>query len=233
MKKSAFIMLAALVFFSCGASADRRLVAKINTYYSVKKSATYGISKNFTSPMPYSVGQYVITGTTDSDGDKSINSIAITGKSGRAWIFEFYTLTPTSESAMQICMAGMAKAARTGNMDAVEIRWIKIREGSGQVQKIEGSMLTMMKAVYKKTIASLQVNVSGIKSGGLVEVPAGVFRGTKKVKGESSFLGKTYHSTCWYHSSVPVNGMVRSTTDDGEIVTELLDFGFKVKEPLF
>lgn len=233
MKKFALIMFALPVFFSCGASADKRLVAKINSYYSLKSGRAYGASKNFVQPMAYAAGQYVVTGTTDDDGERSISSIAITGKQGRAWIFEFYTLTGTSESAMQICMSGMETAARTGNMDAVEILWMKTRDGNGEIQKIEGPMLTMMKAAYKKTIVSLQVNISGIQNGGVITVPAGVFNGTKKVKGEASFLGKTYRSTCWYHTSVPVNGMVKSSTDDGDMVTELLDFGFKVKESRF
>ncbi|HPS57833.1 MAG TPA: hypothetical protein PK514_06975 [Spirochaetota bacterium] len=233
MKHVAFLMLAIPILFSCGASADKRLVAKINSLYSVKAGRAYGASKNFSQPMPYAVGQYVVTGTTDDDGDRTISSIAITGKQGRAWIFEFYTLTGSSESAMQICMSGMETAARTGNMDAVEIIWMKTRDGNGEIQKIEGPMLTMMKAAYKKTIVSLQVNVSGIQNGGPIKVPAGVFNATKMIKGEASFLGKTYRSTSWYHTSVPVNGMVKSTTDDGDMVTELLDFGFKVKESRF
>lgn len=233
MKQFIFIMPLLLLFISCGASADKKLVAKIDSFYSVKQTRAYGASKNFLQPLPYAVGQYVVTGTTDDDGEKTVSGISITGRQGRAWIFEFYTLTGTSESAMQICMSGIEVAARTGNMDAVEILWIKIRESSGEIRKIEGPMLAMMKAAYKKTIVSLQVNVTGIKNDGAIKVPAGVFNGTKMVKGEASFLGKTYHSTSWYHSSVPINGIVKSSTDDGNIVTELLDFGFRIKESRF
>jgi len=91
----------------------------------------------------------------------------------------------------------------------------------------------MMKAAYKKTIVSLQVNVSGIQNGGVIKVPAGKFNGTRMVKGDASFLGKTYRSTCWYHTAVPVNGMVKSSTDNGDMVTELLDFGFRVRKSMF
>ena len=233
MKQIAFFIFAVPIFFSYGASTDTRLVSKINSFYSAKSGRAYGASKAFLQPMPYAVGQYVVTGTTDDDGERSVNSIAITGKQGKAWIFEFYTLSGTSESAMQICMSGMEAAAKTGNMDAVEIVWIKTRDGNGEVQKIEGPMLTMMKAIVKKHMVALHVNISGIMDGGEIKVPAGIFKGTKTVKGEAAFLGKTYRSTSWYHTSVPVNGMVKSITNDGDMVTELLDFGFKVKESRF
>jgi hypothetical protein len=232
MKHFVFILLAVPLFLTCGESADKRLVAKIDTYYSAKSQKTYGASKSFVQPMAYAVGQYVVTGT-NYNGKKTINSIAITGKRGKAWIFEFYTLTRNSESAMQICMSGMEAAARTGNMDAVEIVWMKTRDSNGKITKIEGPMLAMTKAAYKKTIVSLQVNVSGIQNGGVIKVPAGIFNGTRMARGDSSFLGKTYRSTCWYHTSVPVNGMVKSSADKDNMVTELLDFGFRVRKSMF
>ncbi len=233
MKKVLLILLACSFFNSCGSSADERLVAKIDNLFSSKEQKTFGASKNFSSPMGYAVGQYVVTGTTDSDDERSISRIYIAGKSGKGWIFEFYSLNQESESFMQICMTGIEVASRTGNMDAVEIIWIKTRNEKGEVEKIEGALLNMMKAVYKMAIVSLQVNTSNIQNGGKISVPAGLFNATKMVKGESTFLGRTYQSTSWYHSSVPINGMVKSITDDGEIRTELLDFGFKGTETFF
>jgi len=183
--------------------------------------------------MAYAAGQYVVTGTTDEDGERSISRITIIGKSGKGWIFEFYTITSESENGMQICMSGIEKASKTGNMDAVEILWMKTIDGNGNVQRIEGSMLTMMKGIYKKAITSLQINTTGLQNGGAVRVPAGLFEGTKSVKSEFSFFGKTYSSTVWYHTSVPINGMVKCVSDDKKYVTELLDFGFKGSESLF
>lgn len=232
MNRGVFLVTV-LFLFSCGSSADKRLVAKIDTLYKFKSSKSFVSSKNFTAPMAYAAGQYVVTGTTDDDGERSISRITIIGKSGRNWIFEFYTLTYKSESSMQICMSGIEKAARTGNMDAVEILWIKTMDTDGNVQKHEGSMLLMMKAVYKTTITSLQINTSGMQNGGVLKVPAGIFEGTKLVKTESSFMGKNFKSTVWYHSAVPINGMVKSMSDDKDYVTELLDFGFKGSESLF
>jgi len=227
MKKTSFLLLSCLLLFSCGSSGDKRLIARIDDYYSNSKSGTYPASKAFTSPMRYAVGQFVITGTTDNDGNRTINRISICGKSGRGWIFEFYTLTRNSENVMQICMTGVEKASKTGNLDLLGILWIKTIDSSGKVQKIEGPALTMMKAEYKKAAASLIVSTSGIQNGGTVQVPAGVFKSTKTVKGECSFLGKTYKSTIWYHSSVPVTGMVKAVTNDKKYVTELIGFGLK------
>jgi len=58
-------------------------------------------------------------------------------------------------------------------------------------------------------------------------VPAGTFAATNRVEAEATFLGKTYRSTVWHHSAVPINGMVKSVSDDGKNQTVLLGFGLR------
>lgn len=43
----------------------------------------------------------------------------------------------------------------------------------------------------------------------------------------------TFRSKSWFSDKVPVNGMVKSVTDDGKITTELLDFGDSGARPSF
>jgi hypothetical protein len=58
-----------------------------------------------------------------------------------------------------------------------------------------------------------------------VTVPAGTFEGATRMRSPLSLHGITKHSEGYVHPAVPINGGVRSSTTDGEMTYELLDFG--------
>jgi len=226
MKKGILIMFVAAGLVSCGASTNPQLKAKIGGIFSQSSSSkNYGTSRRFVSPMRYAVGQYVVHGVTEDDGTRSISKTAVVGRDGSAYVLEFSNLTESKESVSQLCIDGLDKAARSGNTDDIDIRWIKVKGEDGKVQKLEGPMIYMMRAMYKNTLRSVNVKVGTYTNGGVVRVPAGIFGGTNVVNAEVVVLGSTYRSKAWYHSSVPINGMVKSVTDDNEQTMELLDFG--------
>jgi len=226
MKKAILVLFVAAGFISCGASTNPQLKAKIGGIFAQSSSSrNYGNSRRFTAPMRYAVGQYVVHGVTEDDGTRSISKTAIVRRDGSAYVFEFSNLTESQDSVAQLCIDGMDKARRTGNTDDIDIRWIKVKGEDGKVQKLEGPMIYMMRAVYKNSLRSVNVKIGTYTDGGVVRVPAGVFGRTNVVNAEVVVLGSTYRSKSWYHSSVPINGMVKSVTDDNEQTMELLDFG--------
>lgn len=226
MKKAILILFVAAGLLSCGASTNPQLKAKIGGIFSQSGSTrNYGVSGRFMTPMRYAVGQYIVHGVTENDGTRSISKTAIVGRDGSGYVFEFSNLSESQESVAQICMDGMDKARNTGNPEDIDIRWIKVKGDDGKVQKIEGPMIYMMRAMYKNSLRSVNVKIGTYTSGGVVRVPAGSFGGTNVVNAEVVIFGSTYRSKSWYHSSVPINGMVKSVTDDNEQTMELLDFG--------
>ncbi|MCX8123351.1 MAG: hypothetical protein N3F66_04215 [Spirochaetes bacterium] len=227
MKK--FSVLFGIMFvISCGASVNPQLKAKVDSQFAQSQETTYAGTQKFMKPKPYAVGQYVVMGQTDSDGKKSVTRMAIVGKAQGGWIFETYTLSDNQEGIMQMLITGLEKAAISGNLDDMDIVWVKIKDEKGDVQTVEGPMLTMMKGMYKKGIASVSMKITSYKDGGVIQVPAGIFKGTNVVDSEASFFGKKIKSKGWYHYAVPINGIVKAVDDDGNTIV-LLKFGNDAK----
>ncbi|MCU0845225.1 MAG: hypothetical protein MUC76_09900 [Spirochaetes bacterium] len=227
MKRILFCLTAFVFATSCGPSVNPQLKAKIDGQFGAVSKKNYGAVGRFLKPMPYAVGQYVILGTTDSSGKRSISRTMIAGKADGGWIIESATLNSAEETAVQMCVRGLEKAAASGNAESVEIVWIKIKNEKGAIQRVEGPVLAMMRSVYKNNLSSLNVKAAIYVNGGTVSVPAGTFTATNRVETEVSFLGKTHRSTAWHHSAVPINGMVKMLSEDGKNQTVLLGFGFK------
>jgi len=223
LRKIAYLLIVAFIV-SCGPSVNPALQKKISDIFNKKSSSSFNATGKFIRPMPYTIGQWVLIGTV-SDGKKFVSKTSIVGKEGDGWIIETYSINESDESISQICVSGMEKLAKSGNIDDLDILWVQTKDKNGKVSKIEGPVLSMMKGFYKKGLANMNVNVEGTMDGGTVSVPAGTFNGTAKVSSEASFLGSTVKSTGWFHSDVPINGMVKSISDDGKYSSELLDFG--------
>jgi hypothetical protein len=71
----------------------------------------------------------------------------------------------------------------------------------------------------------MKMKINTYTDGGVITVPAGSFTGVNVVESESKMLGFTVKGKGYYHSSVPVNGMVRYISDDGKNESVLLGFG--------
>ncbi|MDH7552297.1 MAG: hypothetical protein QHH74_01430 [Spirochaetota bacterium] len=227
MKKISLLFGLMFIIY-CGASVNPQLKAKVDRQFAQSGQTTYSGTQKFMKPKPYAVGQYVVMGQTDSDGKKSITRMAIVGKQQGGWIFENYTVSENQEGIMQMLIVGLEKVATTGNIDDLDIIWVKIKDENGQVQTIEGPMLSMMKGLYKKGLASVSMKINIYKDGGVIQVPAGIFKGTNVVETETTIIGKKTKTTGWYHYSVPINGIVKVVDNDGNTLV-LLQFGFDAK----
>ena len=225
MKKYIALFATGILMLGCGASSKPELKTKINSMFGTSASKDYGKSGKYTGPMPYAVGQYVVHGINEGKGKRSVTKTSIVGKEKDGWVFEFYSLSETQEGTVQMLVTGFSKATKEIKPDALEIKWIKIKDEKGQVQTFEGPMLSMMKSLYKNSLNSLEANSTTYTDGGSITVPAGIFSGTLKFVNKTTMLGKTFKSTGYVHSSVPINGVVKSVSDADNYSMELLSFG--------
>lgn len=232
MKKTLIGMLMTLFLVSCGPSVNPQLKAKIEPYFGASGTQSFGVAKKFFAPMPLAVGQYVVHGIIEKNGTRSVMRTAIVGREMGGWIFEYYNLTEKQEAVTQMLITGLDKVRKTGSIDDIEIVWVKIRDENGQVQKIEGPMMAMMRGLYKNNLAGLDTKTTAYVDGGVIKVPAGSFAGTNTFVTETSIMGRKYKSKGWFHSAVPINGMVKSVVDDGDSTMELLQFGLKGATPI-
>ncbi len=226
MIRNVFAVLLCFSLTSCFTmpSPNPVFVNQIDSYFNKTKNRTFNASGKFKRPMPYKVGQYVVTGMISSS-EHSVSKMAIVGKEQGGWIIETHSLTQSSESTTQMLVLGLEKVYETGTIDDLEILWVKIKPHGEAVQTIDGPMLALTKGLYKKGLAGLEVQSTMSTDTETVSVPAGNFKGTLKASSEVSFLGKKYLSDAWFHPSVPINGMVKSVSKNGDTVIELLDFG--------
>jgi hypothetical protein len=106
---------------------------------------------------------------------------------------------------------------------------MKLLQEDGTVQQLEEARIMVYNFALQSTWSKL-VNVNtSFKNGGPVTVPAGTFTSTSITNAEVKILFKTFKSTSWLQPDVPVNGVVRTFSEDGENITELISFGYNGK----
>lgn len=92
---------------------------------------------------------------------------------------------------------------------------------------VDNPIVRMMKGTMKQHVgwghASTQVSYEGATE---VRVPAGTFEGCGTYRATVNVAGTSYTATSYVHPEVPLGGTVRSVSEDGEHVSELIDYGF-------
>lgn len=227
MKRSLTFSTVLLLVGACGASINPALQQKIDGFFSKGSSQSYG-AKAFTKAKPYAVGQYTVVGVT-ADGKRMISRLAIVGQEQGGWILEVQSLSASNESVTQMLVKGMEKVNETGNIDDVDIVWVKTKTDDGEVHAVDGPVLAITKGMYRKSMLGFSFSVSQPSDGGAVSVAAGRFAGTTKIHSEGTVFGSRYEADGWFHSEVPINGMVKSVATDGSTVQELIEFGSNAK----
>lgn len=219
------ILAVVLLFSACAASIDPALQKRVGDWFGKSSSQTYDATGTFSRVMPYAVGQYVVYGITDGE-DRSVMRTAIVDREGDAWVLEVAALAPTGENVMQMAVTGLEDVQESMDPERLDIKWVRMKTGDGEVQKFDGMMLGMMKGTYKKALGGLVVNFRQNMGGGsAVRVPAGTFNGCTKATALVETMMGDFESEGYWHPSVPLNGMVRSVSQDDGSVTELIEFG--------
>jgi len=122
-------------------------------------------------------------------------------------------------------ISGFENYSKSEDLEKIKIKWVKIKKDDDDIEELSGPMLDFMGSFYKKELGNLFIDLETTSDGGTVTVPAGNFSGCTKTQTLVEFLGDKYSSTVWLHSDVPINGMVKSISNNGKMITELIDFG--------
>jgi hypothetical protein len=199
--------------------------AKLDSYWAAK-GASYPASGQFTKPAAWAPGQYVVTGTTVKGKRDSVSTTLLVRREEKGWVIETISLDKNGkESVGQMCLAGFDEAMATGDPSKIDLVWMKTLDKDGKVSLTEGPALSMFKGLMKSSWEKLVSKVEAPADGGTIAVPAGSFAGTSSIKSSTKMMGSTIEAESWFHSAVPVNGVVLTKTTDGKTVSELLAFG--------
>jgi len=201
---------------------DKSPIAK----YWKETGKAYPAAGKFVKAAKWAPGQYVITGTTTKGKYESVSRTLIVRKEGGGWVVETSnTDRKGAESVSQMLLVGFDDAVASGDSSKISITWMKMRDKDGSIQKIEGDQMLLFNSIMKSSYEKLVVNIVEFNDGGVVTVPGGIFSGTNANQATIKIMGMKITSQNWFHPSVPVNGLVKSQTEDGKSVTELLSFG--------
>lgn len=205
--------------------------AKMQPLFENASPRNYSAGAKFVKPLPWAVGQWVKLGTIEKGVRKSVMKLSVVGKAEGGFIFEMQVIDSQRENVMQYLMRGVEQAQKTGKPADIEIVWIKIRDEEGNIQKLDGPMMRMYRSMVPDMADSVRT-VNTFTNGGTVTVPAGTFYATNMVKSESRTLGFSSKSTGYFHSSVPINGLVKTSTENDETQVVLIAFGTSGAKPL-
>jgi hypothetical protein len=198
--------------------------------YWVESGKSYPAGKEFKKPTAWAPGQYVITGSKSKGKITSVTRMLLVRKENGGWVIE--TTDTDKKGAVtvsQMLLMGYDEAIKNGDTSKFSLGWMKNKDKDGVIQVIEGDQLAFFNVFAKSTYDKLLVNIETVKDGGTVTVPAGIFAATNSQRASVKIIGMTIETDSWFHSAVPVNGMVKSVTTDGKSETVLISFGFDGK----
>jgi hypothetical protein len=200
---------------------------------------TSGLSKNwiasgksypeaglFSGPIAWEAGQYIVTGTIAKGKYEQVTRQLIVGKEGDGWVIESISTDKKGiTTGSQMLLKGLDAAMSSGNYGNITIGWMKQLNEKGEVNTVDAEQMRFFASFIKPVYESMLTSVGEFIEAGTIQVPAGSFAGTSLIETETKVLGKSIKSKTWYHSAVPINGMVKSLSDDGSTLIELLSWG--------
>lgn len=179
-------------------------------------------------PMEWEAGQWMVYRTIDTKTQQpSVTRLSVLEKSDEGIWFESETWSYQSHS---IAKTLYARIPRTSEEAVDVIKKIITRTDDGEPQVMDftqpNPMMDMMKGMMRQ-YAQRAISPEDIRLDGKtdVTVAAGTFAATGQYTSTVSYPGGSVTMTSWFHPAVPINGMVKATSADGQYVMELLDYG--------
>jgi hypothetical protein len=223
-----FILASALLITACSSGPKKDKASALDPLWQ-GDGKSYS-AKKFTKARAWAPGHYVVTGNLVDGRKDSVARFLVVRKEGGGWLFETTSTNREGKvSGMQMLITGYERAVNTGKTDQIKVLRMKLLQEDGNVQELEETQIMLYNMVLQSTWSKLFNVDTSFGNGGPVTVPAGTFASTSTAKAELKILFKTFKSTSWLHPDVPVNGVVRSASDDGKNITELISFGFDGK----
>jgi hypothetical protein len=225
MKKS--MLLGALLL--CAACASKPNPQMQSATDQLLASARGGHAEDAPSsyePMPWAEGQWILLRNHTGEGKApSVTRMSIVRKEGDGFWVQTETQDYQHRTLIQMLYARQPLNTQEAG-DAI-VKMIVKQDDRDPVTYEQGNpAMSMARAMLRNNTVSLVVpeNVASLPRES-VNVAAGSFAGTISAPVSVSVGPFTKRFTSWYHPAVPINGAVKSTSEDGSLASELLDYG--------
>ncbi len=177
------------------------------------------------SAKPWRAGQWVLVATRVK-GEPSVLRMSIVEQDARGVWIEYETQDYRQHAITKVLYARQPTSADEAFdlMQAIVTKRDEEKPQTIDFADPKNPMMGMMKGMAKSMVKGFQPSLEEVKSLGRqdVTVRAGTFRACAgyAMKGPD---GKEHRG--FIHAGVPINGLVRGESTDGEVTSELLDFG--------
>jgi hypothetical protein len=225
IRRMVFTGLLSLPFLHCAPSINPSLKSSIDNQLSAPAlSQDYG-SPSALMPPELAAGQWVKHKIVDKKGRPTVYSLKILERQDDAWLLE----TETQNYSNTIITRMLVKFERN-NPESAEIRRVWQKTDKNDPVVIEGPALSLTQGLYKKSMQSMTVQWKETAREDAT-VQAGKFPQCYAMDSKVSFGLVVSASKGLFHSSVPINGLVKSISEGTSI--ELLAFGMSGATPSF
>lgn len=202
-------------------SATDSLVASVRGSHEVSAPASL-------EPMSWAPGQWITMRMTDvKNGRQSVMKISVVGaENGGFWV-ETDTQDYFHHSITKVLYSGMPHTAEeaTDKMQKI-ITWSDDKERQEMDFTANSPAMAFSKSLMKSFAQANYVpDAISAEAREDVSVAAGTFRGCARYQVNASVGPVSQQSKSWFHPKVPLNGVVKASSDDGQWTSELLDFG--------
>jgi hypothetical protein len=216
------IFIAAVSLSACGHSANPALQADIDKRVLSFKEFSDNVyeAPQTAAPLPLAVGQWTRYKMMDKEGKPALMTFKVIGEDSGAFWLETVRETYYEKQVTQLLL----DLGKGRSVDDVEVRAMKQKIDDHSPTEFPGSMLSLMKHLWKPMVENMVVDWQG-KDQDDMRVPAGVFSKCYQAYSTVSFLGSTEKTRNWSHPVVPLGGMVRSQSVDSTMSMVLLEFG--------
>jgi len=223
----ALLSLCALFLAGC-ASAPQPLspeTSALEKYWSAA-GIQYPASAPLAEKPAWEAGQYVMTGTMERGKLTTLTRTLIAGTENNGWIIEIDSSDKWGKGyGIQFLIISLEDAVASRDPSKMQIGWVKLQDAKNKVTKLEGKLIEPYMKYANELCKTLTIANGDVTSGGTVTVPAGIFAGSFRQKTMITIAGVRTSSDNWYHSAIPVNGLIKSWSNNEKTVTELLSFG--------
>ncbi len=172
--------------------------------------------------MPWKVGQWALYAQRNEEVWVT-QKISVVGRSGAMYWLEIETLDPRGEAKTAL-MKMQVSGYNAG--DPASVRKLRIgkviTQSEGARAMLAPAFIGPMTSNWVLSSFSIDTSKGGA---GKAVVPAGTFSGAVKVRTETKWGPIEVIADTWLHKAVPIWGIVKSRSTDGEHEQRLLDFG--------
>jgi hypothetical protein len=182
-----FVLLAAAAWLACGSSVDSALQSSIDKRVLSFKQFSDNVydAPQSTEPLPLAVGQWASYKLMDKEGNPALVTRKVVGETGDAFWLETVRETHHDKQVTLLLVAmGNGK-----NLDDVDWRAMKQKVDDHSPTEFPGSVLSLMKALWKPMLENMVVDGCCSSSGPLAPRAKSEFEQPAYARTELSLQG--------------------------------------------